>query len=534
MTASDTPAPELADSRRAEVRWPLRVGVAPAQASEFSPRPEPAPNVAAPLVPGATVALVPSRTEGPANPDWKRLSGKTQLAVAAAETLWHSRQVELLMWVTATSRASVLTAYEEVAAAITGTTPLGPGEQVAARLLGWLAESSRSWLLVLDDLSPTADLRGLWPIGPAGRVLVTTADPATVNEATPRGTRAVPIGTFSSREALNYLMGRLSADPDRRLGAIDLVQELGCEPLALAQACSVINSSAWSCRDYQEAFVRRRGQMTDRSRGRAREPGGRAVRTGGPGLPGQLQRRGPAGPGQRGPDPADAGTSRPGHHRPDERGAPDQDEHRAGGKAGAVARVAAGRAAGGLAGRGTARLAGREPAGLHVQPVARGRRPALGGRVSPRADTGGRQPGQQPADRPGRRLLARPGLGQRTAARGRPPGHAGRRAEADRRVSRGRPHRRRGALGAVGAGPAGPHPGPGPPRRARGPARPGARPGRRGPAPGRGRGAGAAGGGHRAAVRPGQPGDAGGPGRAGRRLPGHRAAGRGRRPVPGH
>ena len=268
MTASDTPAPELADSRRAEVRWPLRVGVAPAQASEFSPRPETAPNVAAALVPGATVALVPSRTEGPANPDWKRLSGKTQLAVAAAETLWHSRQIELLMWVTANSRASVLTAYEEVTAAITGMAPVGTAEQVAARLLGWLAESGRSWLLVLDDLSPTADLRGLWPAGPAGRVLVTAADSATVTEAMPRATRTVPIGVFSSREALNYLMGRLSADPDRRLGAIDLVQELGCEPLALAQACSVITSSAWTCRDYQEAFVRRREQMTDGSGGR--------------------------------------------------------------------------------------------------------------------------------------------------------------------------------------------------------------------------------------------------------------------------
>ena len=41
-------------------------------------------------------------------------------------------------------------------------------------------------------------------------------------------------------------MGRLSADPDRRLGAIDLVKELGCEPMALAQACAVITSSAWT------------------------------------------------------------------------------------------------------------------------------------------------------------------------------------------------------------------------------------------------------------------------------------------------
>src|ERR1700759_4601072 len=84
----------------------------------------------------------------------------------------------------------------------------------------------------------------------------------------PRGTQAVRIGLYSNREALNYLMGRLSADPDRRLGAIDLVKELDCEPLALAQACSVITSSAWTCRDYQDAFVRRRGQMTAPSAGR--------------------------------------------------------------------------------------------------------------------------------------------------------------------------------------------------------------------------------------------------------------------------
>jgi tetratricopeptide (TPR) repeat protein len=263
MAPPETPAQELADSRRADVRWPVRVGVAPVQAGEFSPRPETAPNLAAELAPGAPVALVPGRADGAANPDWTRLSGKTQLAAATAEALWHARQVELLVWVTASSRASVLTTYVEAAAAITGSPPVGTAELVAARLMGWLNETSRPWLLVLDDLARSADLRGLWPVGPAGRVLVTTAETATVTEAMPRGTRTVPVGLYSSREALNYLMGRLSADPDRRLGAIDLVQELDCEPLALAQACSVITSSAWTCRDYQEAFARRREQMTD-------------------------------------------------------------------------------------------------------------------------------------------------------------------------------------------------------------------------------------------------------------------------------
>jgi tetratricopeptide (TPR) repeat protein len=259
MTASDTPASPLADSRRTEVRWPIRVGALPARAGEFSARPESAPNLAAALVPGATIALVTGRTGGPGSPDWMRVSGKTQLAVAAAEALWQARQIELLVWVTATSRASVLTTYGEAAAAITGSVPVGNAEPVAARLLGWLNESGRSWLVVLDDLAPTADLRGLWPAGPTGRVLVTTADSA----AMPRGTQTVPIGLYSNREALNYLMGRLSADPDRRLGAIDLVKELDCEPMALAQACSVITSSAWTCRDYQDAFVRRREQMAE-------------------------------------------------------------------------------------------------------------------------------------------------------------------------------------------------------------------------------------------------------------------------------
>jgi tetratricopeptide (TPR) repeat protein len=267
---SDNPAAELMDPRRAEVHWPVRVGAVPARANEFSPRPESAPGLRPALIPGATVALVTGRTAGPdepgaagapALPDWLRLAGKTQLAVAVAESLWQSRNVDLMVWATATSRTSVLAAYSEAAMATSGTAPGGSAESAAARFVGWLNETTRPWLVVLDDLSGAADLRGLWPNGPAGRVLVTAADAVAV----PGGIPALPLGLFSHREALNYLMGRLSADPDRRIGAIDLVKELGCEPMALAQACAVITSSAWTCRDYQDAFVRRREQMTDPS-----------------------------------------------------------------------------------------------------------------------------------------------------------------------------------------------------------------------------------------------------------------------------
>ena len=153
MTASDGLAAELADSRRSPVHWPVRVGAVPARADEFSARPESAPGLGASLVPGATVALVSARADGPARAGWLRLSGKTQLAISAAESLWQSRGIELLVWGVATSRTSVLAAYGEAAAAISGSTTAGNAESVAARFIGWLNETGRPWLVVLDDLS---------------------------------------------------------------------------------------------------------------------------------------------------------------------------------------------------------------------------------------------------------------------------------------------------------------------------------------------------------------------------------------------
>ena len=119
--------------------------------------------------------------------------------------------------------------------------------------------------MVLDDLSSPADLEGLRPDGPAGRVLITTRN-ATAVPADQRPL-ILQVGAFSPREALSYLMGRLTADPDQRLGAIDLVQDLGYDPLALAQASAVIASSVLSCRDYRDYFTRRREHMAQAAGG---------------------------------------------------------------------------------------------------------------------------------------------------------------------------------------------------------------------------------------------------------------------------
>ena len=56
--------------------------------------------------------------------DWLRSSGKPQLAVASAESLWQSGEVDLLVWIDATSRASVLAGYAAATAEATESTPI--------------------------------------------------------------------------------------------------------------------------------------------------------------------------------------------------------------------------------------------------------------------------------------------------------------------------------------------------------------------------------------------------------------------------
>ena len=237
----------------------FRVGEVPPLAEGYTDRPDTARGILEALVPGATLALVPGSAfaEGPSN--WLGACGKTQIAVILAESLWRSGAIDALIWISATSRASVLSAYVEASAAAFGIAPTGTAESVAARLVSWLATTDQRWLVVLDDLQDQTDLDGLWPEGPSGRVLVTGMQASLASGR--RGTQVIPVGFFSVREALNCLTERLSVNPAQRHGAIDLIEALGREPLALAQAASVVANSTLACRDYRDYFARRRQQI---------------------------------------------------------------------------------------------------------------------------------------------------------------------------------------------------------------------------------------------------------------------------------
>ena len=235
----------------------FRIGEVPPLAQGFTDRPDTVGGLADVLLPGSAVALVPNPATAEGLPNWLGVSGKTQIAVMIAESLWRSHVIDGLIWISVTNRAAVLSGFVQASVAATGLEPTGTADSVAIRFVSWLGETRQPWLVVLDDLPEAVDLTGLWPDGPAGRLLITSPRPVLGRP----GTRVIPVGFFSAREALNGLFERLSENPVQRQGAIDLVEALGREPLALGQASAVIASSNLTCRDYRDLFMQRRDEI---------------------------------------------------------------------------------------------------------------------------------------------------------------------------------------------------------------------------------------------------------------------------------
>jgi hypothetical protein len=236
------------------VKQPVLSGPVPPPAQGFAARPESALVLEQLLVPGGAVALVPP-DPGEAS-GWRAVSGRTQLAASAVRSRGWPGGLELVVWVTAESRASVLQGYAQAASGL-GLDCADGAEAAAFRLTAWLRSAPRPWLVVLDGLGDPAVMEGLWPAGGAGRVLVTASGP----DAAEGYAKVLSAGGFSPREAVSYLSDRLADEPDSRSGQADLAHELGGEPAALAHAAAVVETSELNCRDYLAAFAQERDRL---------------------------------------------------------------------------------------------------------------------------------------------------------------------------------------------------------------------------------------------------------------------------------
>lgn len=242
---------------RPPVSWPALVGSIPPSADRRVDRPADrrlADAVADPGGPGIVSCQVLSGLGG---------VGKTQLAAALARRLWDDRQIDLLVWITATSRSAILTGYAETAARITGIDDPDT-ERAAARCLSWLNEPHRRrWLVVLDDLDEPNDLTGLWPPTSAGgRTVVTTRRR---DAALLAGRHLIDVDVFTPEQAVAYLNGKLARQPQRLQETAELAAALGHLPLALSQAVAYIldRGPRMTCARYRTLLADQRHLLAD-------------------------------------------------------------------------------------------------------------------------------------------------------------------------------------------------------------------------------------------------------------------------------
>ncbi|MFD3657931.1 tetratricopeptide repeat protein [Streptomyces sp. NPDC058620] len=214
---------------------PHQVGVIPRKAAAFQERDETDQLRAAVTNSGTAVLCQVLRGTGGV--------GKTQLAAHYARQAWTGGELNVLVWVSASSRPAIVSAYAQAAEELLALEP-GDPERSAQAFLSWLEPKPPGsgpvcrWLIVLDDVANPADVTGLWPTkNPYGRTVVTTRR----RDVALPGQR-IDLGVFTPDQAVAYLADFFAEharhdDPDEIRA---LAQDLGYLPLALSQAAAYI------------------------------------------------------------------------------------------------------------------------------------------------------------------------------------------------------------------------------------------------------------------------------------------------------
>ncbi|MFE2159911.1 tetratricopeptide repeat protein [Streptomyces lydicus] len=242
------------------VSWPVRVGAVPTLASAFQPRTAVRKAVDAARASHTTVVLTQVLTGGGG-------VGKSQLASFYA-TQALTDGTDLVIWTNATDAEQVIGLYARAARRIHVPGAAGQDAETDAQaFLDWLATTSHSWLVVLDDVTDPQALARWWP-NPSptgnGHVLATTRRRDAILSG--GGRAVIEVDTYSPQEALSYLHSRLTDAGAAHLldvGTTAVAEELGRLPLALSHAGAYMINEDVSCSDYLQRLTDHQSRLQD-------------------------------------------------------------------------------------------------------------------------------------------------------------------------------------------------------------------------------------------------------------------------------
>ncbi|MET7697068.1 FxSxx-COOH system tetratricopeptide repeat protein [Streptomyces sp. NPDC005485] len=170
--------------------------------------------------------------------------GKSTLAARWASGF--ARDHAPVWWITADSRDAVDAGLAGLTAALRpALVTLLPQEQLAEWALQWLS-SHTGWLLVLDNVADPADIKPLLARAASGRFLITSRRAGGWQGIA----ESVSLDVLSVEDAVDLFTRKRGGADTGRDGVAEVCEELGCLPLAVAQAAAYCEQTSSTAREY--------------------------------------------------------------------------------------------------------------------------------------------------------------------------------------------------------------------------------------------------------------------------------------------